>query len=311
LVLVSILIGFAYVSWWIVVAIHWQWWTTAFGLANTIIFNFIVLMIVVSWGRTIFSDPGYNSPGWVPNATQQEMEDAKKPAKKRIRFDFDSARWCPHCKEFKPPRTHHCRECNRCVKRMDHHCPWVNNCVGHNNHKYFILFVTYATIGMSYAIITIIASIVYDLRTSRKPGSISGLNLTLFILNLITTLPVCIAVGSLCYFQLSMLFRNLTSIENYNEKKHRKFVIQRLGIKNYRWPYSFHVLYNIKQVMGRNVFWWFFPVRTVENDGLEWKLSATYALEGEDKDLLNEDDEPREERIFIRENTQLTGRIMK
>lgn len=56
---------FAYVSWWIVVAIHWQWWTTAFGLANTIIFNFIVLMIVVSWGRTIFSDPGYNSPGWV------------------------------------------------------------------------------------------------------------------------------------------------------------------------------------------------------------------------------------------------------
>jgi hypothetical protein len=59
------------------------------------------------------------------------------------------------------------------------------------------------------------------------------------------------------------------------------------------------------------VFWWFFPVRTVENDGLEWKLSATYALEGEDKDLLNEDDEPREERIFIRENTQLTGRIMK
>jgi hypothetical protein len=32
--------------------------------------------------------------------------------------------------------------------------------------------------------------------------------------------------------------------------------------------------------MGRNVFWWFFPVRTVENDGLEWKLSATYALEG-------------------------------
>lgn len=65
LVLVGILIGFAYVSWWIVVGLHWQWWTTAFGLANTIIFNFIVLMIVVSWGRTIYSDPGYNPPGWV------------------------------------------------------------------------------------------------------------------------------------------------------------------------------------------------------------------------------------------------------
>lgn len=62
----------------------------------------------------------------------------------------------------------------RCVKRMDHHCPWVNNCVGHNNHKYFILFVTYATIGMGYAIITIIASIVYDLRASKKVIFISG-----------------------------------------------------------------------------------------------------------------------------------------
>lgn len=65
LVLVAILIGFAYASWWIVVAIHWQWWNTTFGLINTIVFNFVVLMIVVSWGRTIFSDPGYNPPGWV------------------------------------------------------------------------------------------------------------------------------------------------------------------------------------------------------------------------------------------------------
>jgi hypothetical protein len=39
--------------------------------------------------------------------------------------------------------------------------------------------------------------------------------------------------------------------------------------------------------MGRNVFWWFFPVRTVENDGLEWKLSATYALEGDKKEPLS------------------------
>jgi len=65
LVLVAILIGFAYMSWWIVVAIHWQWWTTSFGLINTIVFNFIVLMIVVSWVRTIYSDPGFNPPGWV------------------------------------------------------------------------------------------------------------------------------------------------------------------------------------------------------------------------------------------------------
>jgi palmitoyltransferase len=29
---------------------------------------------------------------------------------------------------------------------MDHHCPWVGNCVGKYNHKFFILFLLYATV---------------------------------------------------------------------------------------------------------------------------------------------------------------------
>ena len=33
-------------------------------------------------------------------------------------------RWCPHCKIWKPDRSHHCGEVQRCVWRMDHFCPW-------------------------------------------------------------------------------------------------------------------------------------------------------------------------------------------
>lgn len=50
---------------------------------------------------------------------------------------------CPHCKCVKPPKSHHCRQCNMCIVRMDHHCPWIGNCVGYNNQKAFLLFLLY------------------------------------------------------------------------------------------------------------------------------------------------------------------------
>lgn len=34
-------------------------------------------------------------------------------------------RWCVHCQLWKPDRSHHCSELQRCVWRMDHFCPWL------------------------------------------------------------------------------------------------------------------------------------------------------------------------------------------
>jgi palmitoyltransferase len=82
---------------------------------------------------------------------------------------------CSKCHFTKPPRAHHCSMCKRCVFKMDHHCPWINNwwvggrihrafndyeglmytklyitSVGHNNHRYFTLFLVYLTFACFY-----------------------------------------------------------------------------------------------------------------------------------------------------------------
>jgi len=55
---------------------------------------------------------------------------------------------CAH-KPLKPLRAHHCRACNKDVLLMDHHCPWLLNCVGLNNHRFFLMFISYITFASS------------------------------------------------------------------------------------------------------------------------------------------------------------------
>jgi DHHC palmitoyltransferase len=64
---------------------------------------------------------------------------------------------CKRCNDIKPARTHHCSVCDKCVFMMDHHCPWINNCVGHENLRYFLLFVFYLWIALCYMLITFAA----------------------------------------------------------------------------------------------------------------------------------------------------------
>lgn len=55
-------------------------------------------------------------------------------------------RYCSHCCNWKPDRTHHCSSSGRCILKMDHFCPWVGGPIGENNLKFFVLFTFYTAL---------------------------------------------------------------------------------------------------------------------------------------------------------------------
>ncbi|XP_041371007.1 palmitoyltransferase ZDHHC16-like [Gigantopelta aegis] len=89
--------------------------------------HWLLMMVVFNYVMACFSSPGY-PPEVVP----------------------ESVSICKKCISPKPPRTHHCTICRKCILKMDHHCPWLNNCVGLHNHRYFFMFCFYMWCGTIY-----------------------------------------------------------------------------------------------------------------------------------------------------------------
>ncbi|EFR00929.1 palmitoyltransferase pfa5 [Nannizzia gypsea CBS 118893] len=58
--------------------------------------------------------------------------------------------WCSTCYQFKTDRSHHCSEVNRCVRKMDHFCPWVGGVVSETSFKFFIQFLFYAMLFVTF-----------------------------------------------------------------------------------------------------------------------------------------------------------------
>ena len=75
-------------------------------------YDTICTLALACHAKTMFSDPG-----GVPECAVPVDSAARR---------HETHTMCRACRSYKPPGSHHCRICNRCVSRMDHHCPWVS-----------------------------------------------------------------------------------------------------------------------------------------------------------------------------------------
>ncbi|KAI8847660.1 DHHC palmitoyltransferase-domain-containing protein [Chytridium lagenaria] len=134
---------------------------------------------------------------------------------------------CRKCNFPKPERAHHCSACNVCVLKMDHHCPWINNCVGHNNHRYFCLFLLYVPTGTFYFFLMNVGLFYKAFLKSENFPWPELSSMALFLFTFLLSVSLTLAVGGLAAWNLFLVLTGQTTIEYQNNKMNAIFAKSR------------------------------------------------------------------------------------
>jgi len=217
----------------------------------------------------MFSNPGEN-PIW-----EKSLESLKE-----IKQDL----YCKKCLLVRPERTHHCKICEKCILKMDHHCPWIANCVGLKNIKHFFLFLFYATVGDCIAFGCLISKIIYiDLEakineslalgvhnnnsnvsynssnTNNNGSKASAYNQSAFDLMIGIQDPLICFFGTILAFFMTLSIGFLFAVQLLNLLRNKTTIEMKI-YENRDSPYKHsHWRQNFESVMGKGVFFWFFP----------------------------------------------------
>ncbi|KAF1849171.1 palmitoyltransferase PFA5 [Cucurbitaria berberidis CBS 394.84] len=148
------------------------------GIALIIVYAILLLLLLVPWLRLL--QVIWSKQDLVPlgDPSREKMDMSTKAFDKYDAFicDFEGMPlWCNKCHNFKPDRTHHCKELGRCVRKMDHYCPWAGGIIAESTHKFFLQFVFFAALYTAY--VWIVVAVFFGDRISKvgsRPGTWIG-----------------------------------------------------------------------------------------------------------------------------------------
>lgn len=119
--------------------------------------------------------------------------------------------FCSICYNWKPDRSHHCSEQNRCILKFDHFCPWVGGVVSETSFKFFIQFTFYAAL---YTLETLIVVAYFFAQRRQQSNFVNGHWIAALAL---AGLFFLFSAG-MCVSTAQFAFINSTTIENLNRK---------------------------------------------------------------------------------------------
>mmetsp|Transcript_2874 Transcript_2874/g.6633 ORF Transcript_2874/g.6633 Transcript_2874/m.6633 type:complete len:309 (-) Transcript_2874:123-1049(-) len=273
-----LLISTATYCYYAVVLPLWLTWGTT-GIVNGVTFFILLFLMATSYLRTWLSDPGWVPSGWMPDDVLEQggesggvlERDAPMPAQTK------DVRFCRKCDGYKPPRAQHCKQCGRCVQRMDHHCPWVQNCVGEANTKFFILFLFYGTVTSTFYAVSVVWFL-WDFMSRKshlKFRDIAGY-MGLLLGTLIIIICLTLMLGSLFGWNVYLMMRNQTSLENYDIEVAPSR--SRGKAKKGKHRYDMGTYKNLQSVLGMSPLIWLLPIA-----GSSWGREDSAAGKNEDE----------------------------
>ena len=204
--------------------------------------------VIVAVGLTLLFNIEFNywscvltAPGYPGDYLESPDELNRRSPGEEFEDYGEGWRTCRKCRCGKPPRTHHCSVCRRCVMKMDHHCPWVNTCVGFHNYKFFCLFLIYLAAGCAFTAFTCAIPMLAgaDLHMRRSQSM-----LFCFVLTISVLFALSLFIGWHAY----LVATNQTTIEFYSNRMDAADARKR----GERWvnPYSLGLKGNFEQVFG-------------------------------------------------------------
>ncbi|XP_061904547.1 palmitoyltransferase ZDHHC20-B-like [Entelurus aequoreus] len=235
-----------------------------------VIFHVFFFVFIWSYWKTIWTRPAEPSKAFTLPRAEKELFEREERAEMQqeilkkaarilpvyTRTAGGAIRYCDHCQVVKPDRCHHCSTCETCVLKMDHHCPWVNNCVGFSNYKYFVLFLTYASLYCAVICATVVQYFI-KFWTKQLPDTHSAKFHILFLF--FVAVLFFISILSLLSYHLWLVGKNRTTIEAF-----RAPVFANGPDKN---GFSLGFKRNVAEVFGDEAKYFIFPVFSSLGDG--------------------------------------------
>ncbi len=109
----------------------------------------------------------------------------------------------------------------------------MTNCVGFHNQKYFVLFMGYGIVGLTFELLCVIVR-VYQLFAAHADLVKLTLGTVMSIaMDGILSFALSLALSMLCSYQMWCLMRNTSTIEHYDYSRRKRFA-KRNGVVRLR-----------------------------------------------------------------------------